>query len=111
MRPFQFLDLLQPTHVASPAVEFRIEEGSSQLGCELLADDLRADAEHVHVVVLDTLVRRVRVVARRGANTGEFAGGDRRANARAADQDTTLGSARFDRLADLPRLVRIVDLR
>ena len=73
------------------------------------ADDLRAEAEHVHVVVLDRLVGAVEVVADRRADAGHLAGRDRRAGARAADEDAALGLAALDRLADLARLVRVVD--
>ena len=41
----------------------------------------------------------------------ELAGGDGGADARAADQDRALGAARADRVADLARLVRVVDAR
>ena len=75
---------------------------------ELGADHLGAEAEHVHVVVLDALVRGVDVVADRGADPRELAGGDRGADARAADEHAAL-VAGLDRLAQLARLVRVVD--
>src|SRR6187200_3498028 len=103
------LDLLQPTYVPLPTVEFRTQERAHELAGQLWADDLRAETEHVHVVVLDALVRRVRVVTDRGAYTGELAGGDRRADARPTDEDSALGVAVQNRVADLAGLVRIVD--
>ena len=48
-------------------------------------------------------------MADRGADAGELAGGDRSADARAADEDPALGVAALDRLAELARLVRVVD--
>ena len=59
--------------------------------------------------MLDALVGGVDVVADRRADAGELAGGDARADAGAADQHAALGVAGEDRLADLARLVRIVD--
>ena len=59
--------------------------------------------------MLDPLVGAVEVVADRGADPGHLAGGDRGADARAADEDAALGPALLDRLADLARLVRVVD--
>ena len=59
--------------------------------------------------MLDALVRGVDVVADRGADPRELAGGDRGADARAADEDAPLGLAGQDRLAELARLVRVVD--
>src|SRR6478735_7417701 len=111
MRLLHLLDLLQPTHVAFPTVEFRTKERANQLCCELCADHLRPDAEHVQVVVLDPLVGRIGVVAGRGPDTCELAGSHRRAHTRPADEDAALSAAGLDRLAELARLVRIVDTR
>src|SRR5439155_24005242 len=72
---------------------------------------LRAETEHVHVVVLDALVRGVPIVADRGADAGDLRSGDRGAHARAADKHTALGRAGEDRVADLARLDGIVDPR
>ena len=55
------------------------------------ADDARAEAQHVHVVVLDRLMRGVGVVAHRRANAGELVRGNRDAGAAAADDDAALG--------------------
>src|SRR5919108_2531502 len=111
MCSLQFLDFLQPAHVALSTVERRAEKGADELAAELCADDLRSDADHVHVVVLDTLMCREGIVARRGADSNQLAGRDRRADPRAADEHAALGLACPNRLADLPRLVGIVDLR
>src|SRR6188508_535547 len=111
MRLLHLLDLLQPTHVAFPAVEFRTQEGANQLCCEGSADHLGADAEHVHVVVLHALVGRVRVVADRCADPCELAGRDRSADPRPADEDAAVGASLLDRLAELASLVRVVDAR
>src|SRR3954453_7008607 len=91
-----FLDLLEPSYVALAAVEPRTQEYPDELGGKLGADDLRAQAEHVHVVVLDALVRGVDVVADGRANPGDLAGGNRRADAGAADQDAAVGAALAD---------------
>src|SRR5918999_1596911 len=56
VRPFHCFDLLQPRDVALAPVELRSEEGAHEVEGELAADDLGAEAEHVHVVVLDALV-------------------------------------------------------
>src|SRR5688572_13148601 len=102
-------DLRQAGHVPLAAVELRAEEDGDELARDGRADDLRAEAEHVHVVVLDRLVGAVEVVADRRADAGHLAGGDRGAGARAADEDAALGLAALDLLADLARLVRVVD--
>ena len=49
------------------------------------------------------------VVADRGPDAVKLAGGDRGADAGAADEHAALGVAGADRLADLARLVGVVD--
>ena len=66
------------------------------------ADDARAEAQHVHVVVFDGLMRGVGVVADRRADARELVGGNRDAGAAAADDDAALGLA--VRTASAPRL-------
>src|SRR5262245_10025795 len=105
------LDLLQPTHVAFPYVEFRTQERAHELAGQLRTDHLGSEAQNVHVVVLDALVGRVRVVADRGPDARDLAGGDRSADAGPADEDSKLGVTVSDRGADLAGLVRIVDVR
>src|SRR5262245_34974224 len=105
----QSLDLLQSPHVALLGEEARAEEGTHELGGQLGTYDLRPETEHVHVVVLDALVRGVGVVADCRANPGQLAGGDRRADARAADENAPFGISRADRRAQLLGLVGVVD--
>src|SRR5690349_10805051 len=81
-----FLDLLEPSYVALAAVKPRGKEYPDELGSKLAPDHLRAQAKHVHVVVLDALVRGVGVVADRGADPGDLAGRHRGAHAGAANQ-------------------------
>src|SRR5207302_8896630 len=49
------------------------------------------------------------VVADRGTDPGQLARGHRGAHARTADEDAALGVPRLNRLADVTRLVGIVD--
>src|SRR5581483_837877 len=107
--PFQVLDHLEPFHVPLPSPELGLEERADEIGGELGADHFRPEAEDVHVVVLDALVGRVHVVADRGADTRQLAGGDRGADAGTADQHSALGLPVEHRLPDLPRLDRVVD--
>src|SRR5205085_225256 len=99
----------KPAHVPLAPVEARGQEHPHELGRELGADHLGPEAKDVHVVVLDTLVRGVRVVADGGPDPCQLARGDRRAHTRAAHEHRTLRIARLDGLADLPCLVGIVD--
>src|SRR5919204_4733883 len=109
--PFHLLDLLKPSDVAFPAVEPCNEEGAHQLARQLGPHDLGAEAEHVHVIVLDALVCRVVVVADRGTDAWDLARRDRRADPGAADEHGAFRLTAANCLADLARLVRVVDAR
>src|SRR5438552_4864868 len=107
--PFPLVRFAQSIDVAFTAVELCAEESGDELARERRTHDLRSEAEHVHVVVLDTLVGGVGVVADRGADAGDLARRDRGADAGAADEHGSLRIARRHGLADLARLVRVVD--
>src|SRR5436190_24089805 len=107
--PFHRGNFLQSPDITLAAVESCPDECAHELGCEARSHDLGAEAEDVHVVVLDALVRRVGVVADRGADAGDLAGRDRGADPRAAAEHAALGAAADEGVADLARLVRTVD--
>src|SRR5438309_11357420 len=107
--PFHGFDFSQSLYVTFAAVESCPEEGADEVGREARADHLRAEAEHVHVVVLDALMRRVDVVACRGADPALLRRGDRRPDARAADENAALRASILQRVPDLASLVRVVD--
>ena len=75
------------------------------------ADDPRAEGQHVHVVVLDALVRRVRVVAHGGPHAADLVRGHARADAGAADEDPAIDLAVADRVPEPLREVRVVVVR
>src|SRR5437762_2278305 len=83
-------DLVETCAVPLAAIELGAEEDLDELTRNRRPDDLGAEAEHVHVVVLDRLVSAVEVMADRGANSGHLAGGDRSARAGAADEHPAL---------------------
>ena len=66
------------------------------------------EREDVHVVVLDALMGRVRVVADRGPDAADLVRRDARADAGAADEDPALGLAVADRVAEPRGEVRVV---
>src|SRR5581483_4886368 len=102
-------DLLQPSDVAVAAVEPRFEKLRDELCGERRPDDLGAETQDVHVVVLHALVRAVPVMADRRADTDHLARRNRRADAGTAHEHGTLRLAALDRFADLTRLVGVVD--
>src|SRR3954462_11457668 len=107
--PFHLCDLQQPRHIALAAVECCVQKRRDQLARKRRADDLGAETEDVHVVVLHALMGAVAVVADRCADARELAGGDRGADTGPADEHGTLRVAALDRLADLAGLVGVVD--
>ena len=74
-------------------------------------DDAAAHREDVGVVVLAREPRGVEVVAERGADAGDFVGGDLLALAAAAEHDAAVGAAFGDGAADGDADRRIVDRR
>src|SRR5690348_11026913 len=90
---FQRADLAKAPLVAGLVTEPGVQERPHQLPGQLDPDDTRSEHQHVHVVVLDTLVRGVRVVAQPGPDAGQLVGRDRRADAAAADEHAALRAA------------------
>ena len=76
-----------PFFVGIPGGKEVIDEFMSEGG----SDDARAEDEDVHIVMLDALVGRVRIVGESGADAGDFVGGNGGADAAAADEDAALG--------------------
>src|SRR6516162_8344880 len=70
--------------------EAGVQEGANQLTGEFDADDSAAEHQHIHVVMLNTLVRRIGVVTQSGANTWNPVCSHRGANTASAEQDTAL---------------------
>ena len=84
---FEGLDFVAAADVAFFAVgEAGAEEGVDEFLDQREPDDAGAEAEHVHVVVLDTLARGVRVVAHARAYARDLVGRHARADAAAADR-------------------------
>jgi len=90
------------------ACEPGVEEGAHEFGREFRTDDARAEREHVHVVVLDALVRGIGVVAHARADAAHLVRGHARADAAPAQQHTALGLALLDGLADRAGVVGVV---
>src|SRR5438874_6488020 len=73
------------------------------------SDDSRSQHQHVHVVVLDTLVCRIGVVTQAGAHSGNFVCGYGSSYSAAADQDGAIHGAVEDALAHCLGVIGIVD--
>ena len=67
------------------------------LGDERARGEPGAEGDHVGVVVLDGLVRRVRLVREAAPDAGDLVGGHDRPGAGAADEDPAIGSPLSDR--------------
>ena len=53
------------------------------------SDDARAEHKHVHIVVLDALMRGINIVAHGGADAFDFVGGDGGAGCTATTDENT----------------------
>jgi len=89
--------------------EFGGEVGRDEVHREPGADDLRADAHDVDVVVLDALMCGMNVVADRRADALHLVGRDRSADPGSANHDAARGFARRHLLRDGARDVGEVD--
>ena len=85
------------------------QEGLHQLRHQRRADDPRAQAEHIHIIVFDALVGGVDIVAQAGIDTFDLVGRDTGPNPRAADQNPALGLPFQNRPANLFGIIRIID--
>ena len=82
--------------------------GADDFAGDLNPNDAGAETEHIHIVVLDSLVRRVRIVAEAGAGSADFVGCHAGADAAAADNDAALGLAGGDSSRNAEREVGVV---
>ena len=91
--PLDLQHLVETTGVAIGRSVAGSQKRLDDLEGQLRADDSATDAQDVHVVVLDTLVRGVGVVTDGRSDTGNLVGRDADAHATAADQDSSIGLA------------------
>jgi len=73
------------------------------------SDYARAQNQDIHVVMLDTLMRRIRVMTQSSSNSRHLVRGDRCTDTAAADEDRALYSAVENALTDRFREIRIID--
>src|SRR6187200_2353488 len=106
--PFDGEDLVEPPLMAVFARKLRVEEGVDDLARQCRADDACADAQHVHVVVFNGLMRGVGVVANGRTDAREFVRGDGDPGATPADDDSAFGMAIEHRLRHGFGRVRVV---
>ena len=82
-----------PENFAARNANERFERG-------LGADDPRPEGEHVHVVVLDALVRRIGVVTDGGADAADLVGRHGRTDPGSTDEDPAIDLAVPDRVPE-----------
>jgi transketolase len=104
-------DLFQPSYVTLASLELCLEVRAHQLSRELGPHNLGAEAEDVHVVVLDTLVRRVGVVADGCSDSDELVGRHGSPDAGATDEHPSVRLARKHGFAELLREIGVIDAR
>src|SRR4030095_14349873 len=91
--------------------EFGGQKSPNEVPRDLRPDSAAADADHIHVVVLDTLRSGEMVVYQRGVRSGHLVGADRGADAAAANRDPALERFCRHRLGERDDEVRIVVVR
>src|SRR5579859_5459929 len=87
----------------------RSQPVSDDVASLLFIEEARADGEHVGVVVLAAELGLGDIRNMRGADAGNFVGGDGHSDTAAAHQNAEVGAMVRDALADLLREVGIVN--
>jgi hypothetical protein len=100
---FKFSKLSDAAAEFFAGAELGGEIGSQEIEGEPVSDNLGAQTQDVHVVVLHALVGRVDVVADGGANARVFVGGNRGADTGAANHDATVGLTALNYRTQLTR--------
>lgn len=105
---FEGVDLREPADVPHFMSKLCAQKGMNAFtGC-LYSDDSRAKNQDVHVVMLDSLVSGVAVVAQSGANAAHLVGGHAGSDAAAADEHASFGLTVKHGAADFFGVVGIV---
>jgi hypothetical protein len=90
------------------AREFGGKEGSDEFACDGDANDSRTENEDVHMIVLDPLVRGIRVSHIPGPDSNNLVGRNRSSDPTAANQDASVSFASNNGQPDLKSEVGIV---
>ena len=106
-----FEDLAKTTQVPLFVGKGCGEKGGDKLESQCLADHPPAKTKHVHVVVVDALSRRIRIVANACPDSTHRVGRDAGPHPTSADEDPTLGSALLKCSAQRPGVIGIIDRR
>src|SRR5437773_7267864 len=86
-----------------------VDISADQFRRELLPDDARPQAQHIHAVILNTLMRRKRVMTGGGADAAKLVRRHARASARPANQNGSPSMAIAQSFRYGAGKVRIVD--
>src|SRR5579884_2981980 len=105
---FDGLHFAEPPHMPFFVAESRAQECPHAFFRQLHADYARAEHQHVNVVMLDSLMRRIRVVAHSRADPGQLVGGHARPHSAPANQHASLSLALEDSAPHRFRIVGIV---
>jgi hypothetical protein len=97
--------------VALLAGELGADEGLHEFLGHIAPHDASTQAQHVCVIVLDTLMGRIRVVGDHRPHPRDLVGGDAGSGARPTDDDPTVGATVRHRPAHRLGEVGVVDRR
>ena len=104
-------DLADPAAMTLLIAELGADVGASDLDGQLWTGHPLAEAQDVAIVVLDGLVRGIRIAGEKRARARYLVGGDAGAGARAAHHDRAIDVAPHHGFGGRSRIVRIVDWR
>jgi hypothetical protein len=110
--PFQVSDLTDPAGMAFLARiianKTGCKEGCNYFFCWFGTDDARPDAQHIHVIVLDTLVSGIGVMADTRIYAFHFVCGDTCSHPRPAQQNPALNLSGLDKATELLSILGVI---
>ena len=106
---FENIDFAETADVPFFAREVRAEKGMNAFQGRLGANYARPEDQDVHIVVFDSLVGRVGVVAEAGADAFNFVGRDAGSDARATDEHASFGLMMKNGVANFRGKIGVVD--
>jgi hypothetical protein len=83
--------------------ELGLDEGGNQILCQPRTNDLRTQAHDVDIIMFNTLVGTMKIMAYRRSNAADFVGGNGCSDPRSANHDSSIGFSFPNRIANLPR--------
>jgi hypothetical protein len=106
---FQAAYFSNPAPMALIAGKMTAEKGTDQFRHQRRPDDARTQAQNIHIIMFDTLVSGINIMANTGINPVDLIRRDAGSHPRTTYQDSAIGSPTHDFAPKLFSKIRIVN--